>query len=132
MKSIQANWTDARVERLVGDFLRIGVIIASVIVLAGGTGYLIRHGTELPAYSIFSGEPANLRNVPGILAGAFSLSSRGIIQFGLLSLMLTPVAWVAFLLFAFTRQRDKTYIIISLVVLATLFFSVIGGYLFFG
>ena len=132
MKSIHANWTDARVERLVGDFLRIGVIIASVIVLAGGISYLIRHGAELPEYSIFSGEPANLRNVPGILADAFSLSSRGIIQFGLLSLMLTPVAWVAFLLFAFTRQRDKTYIVIGLIVLATLFFSVVGGYLFFG
>ena len=128
---IQTNWTDTGVERMVGNFLRIGVIIASVIVLAGGIDYLVRHGADLPEYSIFSGEPANLRNVPGILAEAFSLSSRGIIQFGLLFLMLTPLAWVAFLLFAFTRQRDGTYIIISLVVFATLLFSVVGGYLFF-
>lgn len=132
MKRVHANWTDAVVERLVGDFLRIGVIVASIIVLTGGIIYLIRHGAELPQYSIFSGEPADLRNVPGILADAFSLSSRGIIQFGLLCLMLTPVAWVAFLLFAFIRQQDGTYITISLVVLATLLFSVVGGYFFFG
>ena len=131
MKRIKADWTDAGVERMVGNFLRIGVIIAAVVVLAGGIGYLVRHGADLPEYSIFSGEPANLRNVPGILADAFSLSSRGIIQLGLLFLMLTPVAWVAFLLFAFTRQRDGTYIIISLVVLATLLFSVVSGYIFF-
>ena len=131
MKRIQANWTDARVERMVGDVLRIGVIIASVIVLAGGIGYLVRYGAELPEYKIFTGEPANLRNVPGILADALSLSIRGIIQFGLLTLMLTPVAWIAFLLFAFTRQRDGTYIIVSSVVLATLLFSLVGGYFFF-
>ena len=130
MERLQADWSDSRVERLVGDFLRVGVIIASVVVLVGGIVYLARYGATLPEYRIFSGEPANLRNMPGILADAASLSSRGIIQFGLLLLMLTPVAWVAFLLFAFTRQRDGTYVVVSSVVLAALLFSMVGGYLF--
>ena len=130
MKRIQTDWTDSRVERLVGNFLRVGVIIASVVVLAGGIAYLVRYGAELPEYRIFSGEPADLRNLPGILADAVSLSSRGIIQFGLLLLMLTPMAWVAFLLFAFTRQGDGTYVAVSSVVFAALLFSVVGGYLF--
>ena len=130
MKRPAGDWTDPRVERLVGSFLRVGVVIASVVVLTGGTVYLARYGAELPEYRVFSGEPAKLRNVSGILRAALSLSSRGIIQFGLLLLMFTPVAWVAFLLFAFTRQRDGTYVIVSSVVLAALLFSVVGGYLF--
>ncbi|MEJ2689655.1 MAG: DUF1634 domain-containing protein [Deltaproteobacteria bacterium] len=130
MKRMQDDWNDSRVERLVGEFLRVGVIIASVVVLVGGIAYLVRYGAGLPEYRIFSGEPAALRYMPGILADALSLSSRGIIQFGLLLLMLTPVAWVAFLLFAFTRQRDGTYVVVSSVVLIALLFSLISGYLF--
>lgn len=130
MKRKQDNWNDSRVERLVGEFLRVGVIIASVVVLIGGIAYLVRYGAGLPEYRIFTGEPADLRNMPGILTEAVSLSIRGIIQFGLLLLMLTPVAWVAFLLFAFAKQRDRTYIAVSSFVLAALLFSVVGGYLF--
>jgi len=130
VKRKQDNWNDSRVERLVGEFLRVGVIIASVVVLIGGIAYLVRYGAGLPEYRIFTGEPADLRNMPGILTEAVSLSIRGIIQFGLLLLMLTPVAWVAFLLFAFAKQRDRTYIAVSSFVLAALLFSVVGGYLF--
>ncbi len=124
------DWTDAQVERLVGYFLRVGVIIASVVVFAGGIFYLFRYGADLPEYKIFSGEPANLRSVHGIVAEAASLSSHGIIQFGLLLLMFTPVAWVAFLLFAFVKERDGTYVIVTSIVLAALLFSLVGRYLF--
>ncbi len=130
MQRRQTEWTDARVERLVGYFLRAGVIVASVIVLAGGIFYLVRYGANLPEYKIFSGEPATLRSLPGIVAEALSLSSRGIIQFGLLLLMFTPVAWIAFLLFSFAKQRDTTYIVVAAIVLAALLFSLAGGYLF--
>ena len=127
---MQPHWTNSHVERLVGYLLRVGVILSSIIVLAGGISYLIRYGADIPGYKIFSGEPANLRSVHGIVADAVSLSSRGIIQFGLLLLMFTPVAWVAFLLFAFVKQRDGTYVIVTSVVLAALLFSLVGRYLF--
>jgi uncharacterized membrane protein len=124
------GWSDEHVQLIVGYFLRTGIIIASVIVFIGGILYLIKYGADFPEYRIFSGEPARLRNVHGIIADAFSLRSRDIIQFGLLLLMFTPVAWVAFLLFAFARQRDRTYIVIAAIVLGTLLFSIAGRYFF--
>jgi len=124
------NWTDEYVELIVGSFLRTGVIIACFFVLMGGILYLIKYGGDVPEYKIFTGEPADLRSVHGIVIDAFSLRSRGIIQFGLLLLMFTPVAWVAFLLFAFAKQRDRTYVIVTTIVLAALLFSLVGKYLY--
>jgi uncharacterized membrane protein len=124
------GWTDERIELIVGRFLRAGVIIASVIVFIGGIHYLMTYGAKVPEYKIFSGEPADLRTLHGIAADAFSFRSRGIVQLGLLLLMFTPVAWVAFLLFAFAKQRDLTYVIVSTIVLAALLFSLVGHYLY--
>jgi uncharacterized membrane protein len=124
------NWTDKRVDSILGYFLRAGVIVASVFVFIGGIFYLTKFGTDVPEYKIFSGEPTDLRSVHGIIADAFSLRSRGIIQFGLLLLMFTPVAWVAFLLFAFAKEKDSTYVIVTTIVLAALLFSLAGKYLY--
>jgi len=130
MKREAHTWTDAYVELIVGSFLRAGVIIAAVIVFSGGIFYLIKYGFDVPEYKIFSGEPTDLRSVDGIVMDAVSLRSRGIIQFGLLLLMFTPVAWVSFLLFTFSKQRDRTYVIVTAIVLTILLFSLVGRYLY--
>lgn len=98
--------------------------------LVGGIFYLTKYGTDFLEYKIFSGEPADLRSVYGIAADAFSLRSRGIIQLGLLLLMFTPVAWVEFLLVAFAKEKDRTYVIVTTIVLAALLFSLVGKYLY--
>ncbi len=82
--------SDADIDQIIGNLLRIGVVVSSLIVLIGGGLYLRRHGNELPNYHIFYGEPSELRNVFGIIKTAFSYSGRGIIQFGLLLLIATP------------------------------------------
>jgi uncharacterized membrane protein len=79
------------------------------------------------AYSRFSGGPASLRTVGGIVAGALSFDSRSIIQLGLLLLIATPVARVVFALIAFTLQRDRKYMLISAIVLAVLITGFAGG-----
>jgi uncharacterized membrane protein len=64
--------------------------------------------------------------VTGIVADALSLRSRGLILLGLLLLVATPVARVAFSVFAFILQRDRTYIIVTLIVLTLLLYSLLG------
>jgi len=119
--------SDARIEEIVGNLLWAGVVVSSLIVLIGGGLYLARHGTELPNYHIFYGEPSELRSVMGIMKFASSYSGRGIIQFGLLLLIATPVMRVAFAVISFMAQRDKVYVGVTLIVLAVLMFSLAGG-----
>ena len=127
MPESKRPWSDEQVEKIVGNLLRSGVIAAAIVVLAGGIIYLIRYGANLPDYSIFQGEPAEFRSVEGIITAAFALRSRGLIQLGLLLLIATPVARVAFSIFAFALQRDRIYIVITLIVLGVLIYSLAGG-----
>ena len=120
-------WTDEQAEQIIGNLLRIGVSIAAVVVSLGGLIYLFRHGAALPQYQVFRGEPADLRTVSGIVTDVLSFRARGLIQLGLLLLIATPVARVAFSVFAFARQRDRTYVVVTLIVLSILIFSLAGG-----
>ena len=79
----------------------------------------------MPSYQMFRGEPADLRSLGGIVGDALSLRGRGIIQLGLLLLIATPVARVAFAVFAFARQRDWIYVTVSLIVLSLLIYSLV-------
>lgn len=121
-----SRWSDEQVEHFVGNLLRYGVMTAAVVAFAGGIFYLLRHGGDLVAYHKFRGEPADLTSVTGVVGSALALNPRAVIQLGLLLLIATPVARVAFSLVAFIRQRDRTYIVITAIVLALLLYSLMG------
>ena len=69
-----------------------------------------------------------MRTVSGIIRGTASFHGRNIIQLGLLLLIATPVARVAFSVVAFALERDRLYVVITLIVLAVLLFSLAGGH----
>ena len=127
MSVVKRPWSDEQVEGIVGNLLRSGVIAAAVVVLAGGVLYLIHYGANRPDYSIFKEVPAEFRSVGGVVEAAFAFRSRGLIQLGLLLLIATPVARVAFSIFAFALQRDRIYVIVTSVVLGILIYSLAGG-----
>ena len=127
-KSRRSNF-ERRFEQFLGNLLRVGVILATTLVLVGGILYLIRHGTEAPNYQFFRGELPEFRSPSGVVTSVASGRRRGIIQLGLLVLIATPVVRVACSLLAYVRQRDFTYIIVTLIVLFGLLYSLIGGYL---
>ncbi len=119
---------DQQLEQFISNLLKYGVFLASAVVFVGGVLYLIRHGTEPVDYRFFQGEPAVFRSPKGVVTAVLSGRRRGIIQLGLLLLIATPVARVAFSLLAFLRQRDFIYVIVTLFVLAELIYSFIGAY----
>jgi len=121
-----SRWSDEQVEHFVGNLLRYGVMTAAIVAFAGGIFYLLRHGGDVVAYHDFTGEPASLTSVTGVISSALALNPRAVIQLGLLLLIATPVARVAFSLVAFIRQRDRTYIVITTIVLALLLYSLMG------
>ena len=119
--------TNEKMDEIVGNLLRAGVSLAAAVVFAGGLLYLSRHGTETPAYHVFRGEPNDLRTLRGVLQDTFAGRGRGIIQLGLLLLIATPVARVAYLVYAFARQKDRLYSAVALIVLLLLAYGLAGG-----
>ncbi len=114
---------DRDLEIKMGSLLRAGVLLAAVVVFAGGAFYLAQFHAAKVDFHTFREESASLRNVGGICVSAFHLHSRGIIQLGLLLLIATPVARVVFAVIGFHLERDRVYTIVSLIVLAVLVFS---------
>jgi uncharacterized membrane protein len=122
-----APLSDHAVEQFVGRLLQLGVLIAAVVVVLGSALLLVQHGGTQVAYSVFHGEPDGLRSIAGIVRGVLAMQSESIVQFGLLLLIATPVARVAFTLVAFILQRDRTYVIITTIVLALLLYGLVFG-----
>jgi uncharacterized membrane protein len=120
------NAADLQMDRIMAILLRSGVLIAAAIVLIGGIIFLSRH-SQLTDYKTFQSEPAELRTISGIFELAREGHGRGLIQLGLLLLIATPVARVLFSVFAFARQKDWTYVAVTLIVLALLTYSLLGG-----
>lgn len=125
MISPAAQFTEHEFEQRIGTLLRVGVSTAAVVVLIGAILYLLRHGQETPAYHSFHSEPSSLRTLPGIFSVAWHLQGRGIIQLGLVLLIATPIARVAFAGVGFARQRDWLYVGISCIVLALLCYGLL-------
>lgn len=121
------GWGDQQIEDIVGNLLRIGVSLSASVVFLGATIYLVRHGHEPTDFRIFRAEPADLRSVRGILHDAYALRGRGIIQLGLLLLIATPVARVAFSIFGFAKERDHLYVGFTVLVFLILLYSLIGS-----
>jgi uncharacterized membrane protein len=120
------RWEDRYVEIAIARLLRIGVFTAWFVVLGGALIYLHRFGRTAPHYGLFAGEPADLCSVAGVVRAALHLRGRGIIQFGLLLLIATPIARVVFSVLAFALERDRLYVVLTLIVLTVLLFSLSG------
>src|SRR5262245_28664970 len=93
--------SDERMDQIIGNLLRRGVIVSALVVLAGGIVYLVRHGGEQGALESLrkwdkQAEPEELRSPGGILRKCVELRGRGLIMLGLLILIATPVARVLF------------------------------------
>jgi uncharacterized membrane protein len=119
----EQRWSDRDVEQLVGRLLQLGVVIATVVVLAGSAMLLATHGSDVANFRIFRGESSTLRSVSAAVHGAFTLDPRGMVQLGLVLLIATPVARVALTLGAFLVQRDRLYVVLTTIVLVLLLFG---------
>jgi len=123
----ERKWTDQDIEIAIGRLLQAGVLLSAFVVLVGACVYLARRGHTAVDYRVFRGEPAELRRLGGILRQAATLQGRAIIQFGLILLIATPVARVAFSVWGFARERDSMYVSFTLLVLAILCYSLFGS-----
>ena len=125
--AMTSKWTDKTIEEIVGNLLRAGVSLSALVVLFGAVIYLARHGRSPADYRVFRGEPADLKTLSGIIRDAFRFHGRGIIQFGLLLLIATPVVRVAFSIWGFAAEEDRMYMVFTGIVLVVLLYSLLGS-----
>lgn len=120
-------WKDRRLEIILGNLLRGGVLLSAAVVLLGACIYLFRHAHEVANYRIFVGEPSDFRTIPGVIRSVMRGRGRGWIQLGLLLLIATPIARVALSVVGFAMERDRLYVGFTLIVLAVLLYSLLGS-----
>ncbi|MCL6464981.1 DUF1634 domain-containing protein [Pseudacidobacterium ailaaui] len=119
---------DEKMELMIGHLLRIGVILAALVVAIGGVLYLHQSHGPRPNYASFHSVSPALRSPSGILRQLPSGNSNAIIQLGLLLLIATPIARVIFAAAGFSLERDWFYTAVSLLVLAVLMYSLFYGH----
>lgn len=110
--------TDRRMEDVIANLLRAGVVLAAALVFAGGAWYVAVSGRGIPDYGKFHPDVRGLAALPTLDW------PQKLIEFGLLVLIATPVARVAFSLAAFAAERDRMYVWFTLAVLAVLVYSI--------
>jgi uncharacterized membrane protein len=119
---------DHDIEQFIGLQLRFGVLFSSCIVLVGGILYLMQSGNMLlPHYQLFIGEKAGLTTGSEIWHGVTDMQAKGIIQFGVMVLIATPILRILFSLIGFILEKDRLYIGITMIVLSVMMISIFGG-----
>lgn len=118
---------DDRTEQVVGNVLRLGVLIAAAVTLIGGVLYLMQAGTTRPDYHVFRGQASQLRSLAAVARGVAAGNAEAIVQAGVVLLIATPIARVALTLIAFAIRKDRLYAVISAIVLVLLAYGLLGG-----
>lgn len=100
--------------------LRAGVTISAIII---GTGFILFLITGE------SGYPGDTYpyTVSTLFSGLVAFKSYAIILFGLLCLLLTPIMRVVMSVFIFWKEKDYTYVKITLLVLTILIIGMLLG-----
>jgi len=111
-------------ELIISGVLRGGVLLSAAIIIFG----------LLDFYHIYftaPNDPAIHRSFPhsfgSVVTSAFSGDPKGMIAFGLLILLLTPVMRVAVSILAFAVEHDWRYVVITIIVLSILIISFVLG-----
>jgi uncharacterized membrane protein len=118
-------------ERLISRVLRGGVLISLGLVVVGTAITFAHHRdylTDSSQLDALTGDGAVFpRSLGDVGRGLAKLQGRAVVMLGLLVLIATPVMRVAVSIMAFARQRDRTFVGITVVVLCLLMTSFVLG-----
>jgi uncharacterized membrane protein len=122
-KAIKHYLGDKDVQLILGTLLRVGVIVATSVVLLGGIIFLSKQHNQVVSFQNFKPEQTKFSSIAEILSGLKSLNGLAIIQFGVLLLIFTPIARVVFSVFSFLMEKDYMYVLIGIIVLCVIITS---------
>ncbi len=121
-----ANDRDAllrRAELIISGVLRGGVLLSAGLIAFGVVLFYLHYFAEGGA----SAKVANPHSLGDVAHGLLTLDPVSVIATGLLVLLATPVVRVAVSIVAFALERDRTYVVITSLVLLILLISFFSG-----
>ncbi len=120
-----------RVEILISNLLRLGVIVSLSLICIGTTISFMHHPEYVTSSSALSHLTEPSTAVPhtqrDIISGLRQGRGQAIVMLGLIVLIATPVMRVAISVLAFIYQRDRIYTLITLIVFGLLMLSFVLG-----
>lgn len=125
-----------RIELLIAQLLRAGVIVSFVIlaigigavIATGQTGYAQIHLDDLTSIVQYTGShPFFPNSLSDIYSGVLAFKPYAIIALGLIVLIAIPVMRVAISVIAFATEHDRLYVFITAFVLGMLLLSFLIG-----
>ncbi|MBB1138434.1 DUF1634 domain-containing protein [Myroides sp. WP-1] len=123
------KFTDNQLQNIIGNVLRYGVLSALTVTLLGGIILLAKDAQQVVSFSTFVEKDQNLFVVfQTILQGVKEWDGASIIFLGILLLFLTPALRLLLSLFSFILEKDKLYVVITLIVIAVIILSVSFGF----
>ncbi|WP_300675555.1 DUF1634 domain-containing protein [Soonwooa sp.] len=123
---MRKEFTDLDLNRSVGNLLRLGVILSVATSLIGFIKLFLEgfkmpktyDQLSIPSENVWEHFWISLKNLEGM----------GIIQLGILLLIITPLMRIIFALIGYLKEKDYIYVVISLIVLGIMFVSFFSGY----
>ena len=119
-----------KVELLISNLLRIGVISSLIVVVIGLIISFLHHPDYLHSdqmQQVISPSHMTWDSLRELFAGLIHLRGEAIIMAGLLLLIATPVMRVAVSIVAFMVERDWVFVVVTSFVLAMLVLSFVLG-----
>lgn len=120
-------WVDAAISHL----LRGGVLLSLAVVVLGLVLTFIHHPQYMSSHTDLTKLTDPDAEYPHTIRGVWTEMRDGrgqaVVVLGLLLLIATPVARVAFSIIAFAIERDRLYVMITIVVLSLLLLSFVLG-----
>src|SRR6266705_33745 len=101
--------------RLLAYSLRLGVMIGAVLAVVGLAAWAAQ-GFNNP-------DTLNNSNIINVLASGFNGNPAGIAYLGMIVLIATPILRVAISALYFGAEKDRKYVVITLLVLGMLLFA---------
>lgn len=121
-------FTDLDLNRSVGNLLRLGVILSVATSLIGFIK-LFTEGFKMPRkYNLLNMGDSSEKVWGSFWDSLCKGEGMAIIQLGILILILTPLVRIIFALIGYLKEKDYTYVVISLIVLTIMLVSFLTGY----
>jgi len=122
-------FTDKDLQKIIGNVLRYGVIISLSVSTLGGIILLASQSAETISFTHFEEKNENIIVViQEILKGIGTFNGESIIFLGILLLFLIPIVRLILSLFSFMLEKDKMYVIITLIVIFIIAISISLGF----